>query len=525
VANFKYLGILLDEGLRWKAQSQKAIANATSWILQFRRLTKPYTGVSAKLMRQLYMAVAIPKMTYGAEVWYTPPIKPIGAARNAGSVGALKGLQKTHRIAILAINGALRTTLTDLLDAHAGTLPIELTLLKTCHRATTRICTLPRTHPLHQMIRSAANKRAKKHLGPIDHLLGRFQINPSKLETIYPANKGAQRDTLVTRIANTRESVIEQEKRDNAEFRIYSDGSGNNGKTGAAAVLYRKGQAEPLKTIQKYIGPAREHNTFEAEAVGGILAMWLLKSTPETYGKTVSFYTDNQSLIQSLHSPKATSGQHLVKNLVKEAKEVNARLQIRWISGHSNVSGNEKADELAGKAAEGRSSRQEDLPPKLQPQIPTSASAMKQDYHRTLMRRWKEMWTKSPRMLRFSEQINEDFLFMKYHKLRNGLTREQASVVMQIRCGHIPLNAYLHRIGKTASRTCQECTNREDGVPETVKHFIFECPAYTEKWHIMERVTGTRQDDLRTIMKDLKKLKALTAYVNQTGRLKRQELP
>ena len=133
VTNFKYLGILLDEGLKWKAQSQKAIANATKWILQFRRLTKPYTGVSAKLMRQLYIAVAIPKMTYGAEVWYTPPIKPTGAARNAGSVGALKGLQKTHRVAILAINGALRTTPTDLLDAHAGTLPIELTLLKVCH--------------------------------------------------------------------------------------------------------------------------------------------------------------------------------------------------------------------------------------------------------------------------------------------------------------------------------------------------------------------------------------------------------
>jgi ribonuclease HI len=149
------------------------------------------------------------------------------------------------------------------------------------------------------------------------------------------------------------------------------DGSGNNGETG---VLYRKGQADLLKTIQKYIGPAREHNTFEAEAVGGILAMWLLKSTPKTYGKTVSFYTDNQSLIQSLHSPKATSGQPLVKNLAREAKEVNARLQIRWISGHSNVPGNEKADKLAGKAAEGRSSRQENLPPKLP--IPDSSERL-----------------------------------------------------------------------------------------------------------------------------------------------------
>ena len=259
--------------------------------------------------------------------------------------------------------------------------------------------------------------------------------------------------------------------------------------------------------------------------MGGILALWLIKSTPETLGKMVSLYTDNQSLIHSLHRPKATSGQHLVKNLISEVKEVNARLRIRWISGHSNVPGNKKADELAGEAADGRSSRKEDLPPKLWLPIPTSASATKQDYHSTLMRKWKAMWTQSPRMSRFSEQIDEDFPFTKYRKLRNGLTREQASVVMQIRCGHIPLNAYLHRIGKSASRMCQKCNNGEEGVPETVNHFVFECPAYTEKHRTMENVTGTGQTDLKVIMKDLKKLKALTAYVNQTKRFTQQELP
>ena len=295
--------------------------------------------------------------------------------------------------------------------------------------------------------------------------------------------------------------------------------------TGAAAVLYKKGQVEPVKSVQKYIGPAREHNTYEAEAVGGILAMWLIKSTPEISRKTVSFYIDNQSLIHSLHRPKATSGQHLVKNLLSEAKKVNARLRIRWISGHTNVPGNEKADELAGEAAEGRSSRQEDLPPKLRFQIPISASATKQDYHSTLMRKWKTMWTQSPRMTRFSEQIDKDFPFTKYRKLQNGLTREQASVVIQIRCGHIPLNVYLHRIGKTASQICQKCNNGEEGVPETVKHFVFECPAYTEKRRIMENVTGTGQTDLKAIMNDLKKLKALTAYINQTRRFTQQELP
>ena len=67
VKTFKYLGVVVDSNLRWNAQAQRGI-NATKWILQFRRLTKPSTGVNAKLMRQLYLSVAIPKMTYGLDV-------------------------------------------------------------------------------------------------------------------------------------------------------------------------------------------------------------------------------------------------------------------------------------------------------------------------------------------------------------------------------------------------------------------------------------------------------------------------
>ena len=38
--NYKYLGIIIDNQLTWKEQTQRLTANTTSWILQFRRLTK-----------------------------------------------------------------------------------------------------------------------------------------------------------------------------------------------------------------------------------------------------------------------------------------------------------------------------------------------------------------------------------------------------------------------------------------------------------------------------------------------------
>jgi hypothetical protein len=63
VSSFKYLGILIDAQLRWNEQAHRAVANATKWLLQYRRLTKPSTGTSAKLMRRLYISVALPKIT------------------------------------------------------------------------------------------------------------------------------------------------------------------------------------------------------------------------------------------------------------------------------------------------------------------------------------------------------------------------------------------------------------------------------------------------------------------------------
>jgi hypothetical protein len=163
---FKYLGVQIDAQLKWKEQAQRATANAVKWILQYRRLTRPSTGVGSKLMRQLYLSVALPKITYGLDVWYTPPTKPAGYTKNTGSVGVLRNLEKAQRLATTAITGTLRSAPTDLLDAHAGLLPMELALRKACHRAILRSITLPHTHPLHQIIKKAKRNPPEKQPKP-----------------------------------------------------------------------------------------------------------------------------------------------------------------------------------------------------------------------------------------------------------------------------------------------------------------------------------------------------------------------
>ncbi|KAG2119715.1 uncharacterized protein F5147DRAFT_767189 [Suillus discolor] len=71
-ATHKFLGVILDQELRWKAYIAYAITKGTKYALQLRRLSSTANGMPMKLTRQLYQAVAIPKMLYVADVWFTP---------------------------------------------------------------------------------------------------------------------------------------------------------------------------------------------------------------------------------------------------------------------------------------------------------------------------------------------------------------------------------------------------------------------------------------------------------------------
>lgn len=78
------------------------------------------------------MAVAMPKMTYGAKIWCNTPWKIPGAKQKTGSARVLHQLVRVQWMATLVINGALHTTPTDILDMHTGIPPLELTMLKVC---------------------------------------------------------------------------------------------------------------------------------------------------------------------------------------------------------------------------------------------------------------------------------------------------------------------------------------------------------------------------------------------------------
>ena len=344
------------------------------------------------------------------------------------------------------------------------------------------------------------------------------------MEVVNPVGQALyQLPRVKTRIPATRELSIEEEGLDQADFKVFSDGSGQEGRIGAAAVIYKKGRSAPLRHLKAYLGPSTKHNTYEGEAVGGLLANWLIHRTPGTSFRSVSVYIDNQPLIKSAVKTGAWSGQHLVRAFADMLDNSRAKVTIRWISSHSEVKGNEEADKLAKEAAAGKASRREDLPPLLRKTLPTSASATKQEYAKQLKTKWKDMWLTSPRRQRF-EQIDEAFPFTKFRKRQEQLSREQASLLMQVRSGHIPLNSFLFRIGKSDTRICQACDGEQgqEAAPETVDHFLFHCRAHSAQRQILARAIGRNNMNLKDAMLTTKRIVALLSYIKKTGRLKNE---
>ncbi|KAF8992859.1 hypothetical protein BDQ17DRAFT_1253463, partial [Cyathus striatus] len=130
--------------------------------------------------------------------------------------------------------------------------------------------------------------------------------------------------------------------------------------------------------------------TYEVEAVGVIMGAWLLKHYLPAPPDPSSILTDGKSVLQALDKKKLASVQYLQKAIVDglaQARAVDTQchgeptnhdITLRWISGHSNVTGNEVADMEAKKAAAGSSSPLLSLPPILHQQrgLPVSLAAI-----------------------------------------------------------------------------------------------------------------------------------------------------
>ena len=145
---------------------------------------------------------------------------------------------------------------------------------------------------------------------------------------------------------------------------------------------------------------------------------------------------------------------------------------------------------------------------------------MRQQLHGSVKARWEREWKLSPRYDKI-KHIDPSLPSRKFIELRSNkdIRRDAASKTYQLRSGHIPLNAYLHRFKLVESAQCPEC-----GAPrETPQHFILECPAYEhERRRTLKPKRGRSELKYAEILGRKNEATALAHYIIDTGRFGRE---
>ena len=131
---------------------------------------------------------------------------------------------------------------------------------------------------------------------------------------------------------------------------IYTDESGHGGQIDAA--IY-----SPTNNAIKgeYIGTDNTHNVYAAELTAIQMTIMLFEEKIQEHSNAYIF-TDNQSAIQAIETPKQQFGQYIIEsildriNKIQEAKPT-CNIHIERVSGYKDIVGNEQADQAAKAAA------------------------------------------------------------------------------------------------------------------------------------------------------------------------------
>ena len=406
VVSYKYLGIVFDPKLWWSLQHTKALTAASFWASRIWRLAKSASGVSTSGVKQLYNTVVVPRLTYGAEVWYTPLHRPNGLKNMCSLIKVTNKLCTAQRKITKVITGWLSTTAGDILNAHAYVLPINLLFNKLLFRSALRLCLLPKSHPLQPLVHKVARCKVKSHLSPIHNLIQFTHINPREIEVIDPVRRSPSYVPMFDLIIPpSKDAALMFANLTNTSVpvRVYSDGSGFKGGIGVSALLYINNKL--MRSLRCYLCTPAKHTVYEAEGVGLLMGLHLLNGLSRQLTFPTILGSNSQVAIRALGNQRAHSGQYLLNaihlaaerlhskqdrliNRVESQQSINAGkswvgkhrgivdLQVHWVPGHKDFALNERADKEAKSVVQGHSSDDKFLPPLFRKPLPLSVSAL-----------------------------------------------------------------------------------------------------------------------------------------------------
>ncbi|KAE8216880.1 hypothetical protein CF319_g8889 [Tilletia indica] len=541
----RWLGVWFDPKLSFATHVSNMAARARSAAGCLRMLGNTVRGMVAADLRRLHLACVQPLLLWAAAVWWwgrqhrdgTRPYAVGERAglpreghlvRTSGAAGMVEQLEVAQNASLRCVLPVYRTTPVLALQIEASIPPIELALDRAARRFARRLWTLPDDHPL--LLRLAGMpgqpKPVNRDLLPPNHLsespLMRAPTGPtlsldrsaaaeaaSRSYTTILVNhasriEGSFQRTIssawapwstpltqlprVTVLLEPREQAVSthsqllQQAGRNGDMVAYSDASLMGANRGVG-VSVRHGSQLCLET---HWSVTAEAEVFDLEAWGLFAAFCHAVVAQRPFSTHIVIFTDNLSVVRSaMGQPRGSSQQTFLRLQQRVqhwlAVDPHHHLTISWIPGHSNIEGNERADQLAraGAARESVGGR-------------AAEEAVWEDRTLASFQRWDRQQLHEIWDLRWDLSKSDHDQYAKYRlrapTLRPSpdltLPRRLHGLLLSVRTGHGDFAPYHERFDHNdASLNCR-CE-----APKTPEHPLL-CETYALHQHLLHDDNG-----------------------------------
>jgi ribonuclease HI len=456
--SFKYLGVHLDAKMKMNLHVDECVAKGLRSLWAARSMVSRTWGLTPQTTSWLYKQVIIPRITYGSIVWW----------HRAKLKTYAKKLDKIHRLALLMITGATKSTPTLGMSAALDMLPLDIlseTRARECYERlklsdTWRECSESYGHGL-----IASTVATRDDLDSYDKCTKIWNFEKKYKTEIR------KREEWNLSLNTVSEPII-----------WYSDGSKTDKGTGSG--MY----CEQLK-IERSEKLCNHSTVMQAETLAIKLCAQATSSL-NISNRNIFIFSDSQASIKALG--KYTCTTHTVKECIEELNILgsNNNLTIAWVPGHSGIPGNDRADELANIGA-----NLEDISV-LTPLPETIKNLGNKERGENLFRdRWNDHTG-----IKHSKMMMEPFKKASNHLVR--MKRKDLRVTIGMLTGHGCLRKFLYRIHKSDNPYCLQCN---EDIEEDMKHWLCECPAFIET---RQNIFGNAFPD-ESLLKNLDRLQLL----------------
>ena len=464
----KILGVILDQQLRYKEHVVRAGKRGLKTALALKRIK----GLNPRTARMLFASKVTPAIDYASPIW-SPR-----AAKQTTSI-----LNQAQRLGAQAIVGAFHSLGLERAEAEAGIAPMHNRWDHQQGKFWVKCHTLPKKHPFWRIQRQI-DTRNRRFRSPLQHIARRFEkIDLSDLETIEPYCKAPwhpsfhaviqEREDAVTWANTTEERVL------------FVDASYREGNIGVGIYFRLRHQRHGIEDKQSLRIGHNEHitaNHAELIAIHNAMAhaecIWNhLESFPREVRRLALptvIASDSTTALYALTRPARQSGQSVIRRTGEIAQRLRQRggpaIRLQWVPARSKVDGGDMAHDLAKMATTN---------PLPTIHTKTLAPALK-----------KVREAIEPRQTgKYAVDSALPGTHMK--ALYDECTYREAKALCQLRTKHSRLNNDLVRSKAVDSADCDCGPTRE-----TARHFLFECPRWTEQRKPLLEVAGSRWGDL-----------------------------